>query len=174
METSQAVQIRKRTDDDLRALRLLAEDVLELDGYPPRVPKDLDYFIAAPDALASFVAITGGERVGHVCVSRSSSPEVLRLAQQALGVPPHRLAVVARLLVSPTHRQQRIARSLLAQAVAEAARLRRVPTLDVAVHFDRAIALYESSGWRRLGTVSVEITGMQPLDEYVYAMESSS
>lgn len=57
METSRAVQVRNRTDDDLPALRVLAEDVLELDGYPPRVPKDLDHFIAAPGALASFEEI---------------------------------------------------------------------------------------------------------------------
>jgi len=172
VERSPAAQVRYRTDDDLPALGSLTEGVLELDGYPPRVPKDLDYFIAAPDALASFVATAGGEVVGHVSVSPTSSPEVLGLAQQALGVPPHQLAVVARLLVSPTHRRQGIARALLAQAVAEAALLGRVPILDVAVHFDRAIALYESSGWRRLGLVSVDITGMERLDEYVYTTQS--
>lgn len=172
MGTSEAVQVRNRTDEDLPAIRRLAEDVLQLDGYPPRVPKDLGRFVAAPEALASFVATTEGRVVGHVCVTPSSSPEVLGLAQQALGVPAHRLAVVARLLVSPTHRQRGIARALLAEATAEAARLGRLPVLDVAVHFDRAIALYESSGWRRLGLVSVDITGMEPLDEYVYAAKS--
>jgi hypothetical protein len=55
------LSVRRRSVDDLHELRQLADDALRLDGYPPRVPKDLGKFIAAPDALASFVAL-GDER----------------------------------------------------------------------------------------------------------------
>ena len=168
MRLTETVRIRSRSGDDLPALRQLAEDVLRLDGYPPRLPRDLGRFIAASDALASFVAVSEGQVVGHVCVSPSSSPEVLDLAQRALGVPTQQLAVVARLLVSPAHRRNGFAQALLAEALGEVARLGRTPILDVATHFDAAMSLYERSGWRRLGQVSVDISGMEPLDEYVY------
>lgn len=169
MVAHDTVQVRNRADDDLPALRQLAQDVHTLDGYPPRLPRDLAQFIAVPDALASFVATVGGQVIGHVCVNPSSSPEVLGLAQQALGVECEDVAVVARMLVSPTARRRGVARALLGEAVAEARRLGRRPILDVATHFAGAIALYESAGWRRLGLVSVDISGMEPLEEYVYA-----
>ena len=168
MDAQDTVQVRSRADDDLPALRQLAQDVHALDGYPPRLPQDLGQFVAAPGALASFVATANGQVIGHVCVSPSSSPEVLGLAQQALGVQRKDIAVVARMLVSPTTRRRGVARALLTEAVAEARRLGRTPILDVATHFTGAIALYESAGWRRLGLVSVDIPGMEPLDEYVY------
>ncbi|HEV2068597.1 MAG TPA: GNAT family N-acetyltransferase [Acidimicrobiales bacterium] len=168
MRLTETVRIRSRSGNDLPALRQLAEDVLRLDGYPPRLPRDLGRFIAAPDALASFVAVSEGQVVGHVCVSPSSSPEVLDLARRALGVSTQQLAVVARLLVSPAHRRNGFAQALLAEALAEVARLGRTPILDVATHFDAAMSLYERSGWRMLGQVSVDISGMEPLDEYVY------
>ncbi|MDT0274692.1 bifunctional GNAT family N-acetyltransferase/NUDIX hydrolase [Blastococcus goldschmidtiae] len=165
---TRAVHVRRRSDDDLPALRRLAESMLQRDGYPPRVPHDLGRFIAAPGALAAFVAVSDGEVVGHVCVSPSGSPEVLDLARRALGVPEQRLAVVARLVVARPHRRQGTARTLLAEALTEVLRLGRTPVLDVATHLAGAIALYERAGWRRLGQVSVAISGAEPLDEYVY------
>jgi GNAT superfamily N-acetyltransferase len=84
-------------------------------------------------------------------------------------MPSQQLAVVARLLVSPTHRRKGVAQALLAAALAEANRLDRTPILDVATHFEKAISLYETCGWRRLGQVAVEIAGVEPLEEYVYA-----
>lgn len=162
------MQVRSRAAGDLPVLRQLAEDVHALDGYPPRLPQDLGQFIAAPEALASFVATANGQVVGHVSVSPSSSPEVLELAEQTLAVQRQDIAVIARMLVSPTTRRQGVARALLTEAVAEARRLGRTPILDVATHFTGAIALYESAGWQRLGLVSVDISGMEPLDEYVY------
>jgi GNAT superfamily N-acetyltransferase len=168
MDTTGSVRVRRRSDDDVPALRRLAEAVLQRDGYPPRPPQDLARFIAAPDALAAFVAVSEGQVVGHVCVSPSGSPEVLDLARRASGVPVQRLAVVARLVVAPAHRRNGSARALLAEALAEATRLGRLPVLDVATHFAGAISLYDRSGWRRLGRVSVAMPGTEPLDEYVY------
>lgn len=168
MASGEAARVRRRSDDDLPALRRLADEVLRLDGYPPRRPQDLGRFMAAPDALAAFVAVRDGQVVGHVCVSPSGSPEVLDLARRALRVPEQRLAVVARLLVSPAHRRDGVAGALLAEAEEEAARLGLIPVLDVATHFAAAIALYERSGWRRLGQVSVAFPGAEPLDEHVY------
>ena len=168
MDVADMMEVRSRTNGDLPSLRQLAQDVHALDGYPPRLPRDLGQFVAAPEALASLVATINEQVVGHVCVSPSSSPEVLGLAKQALGLQSEDIAVVARMLVSPTTRRRGVARALLTDAVAEARRLGRTPILDVATHFAGAIALYESAGWRRLGLVSVDISGMEPLDEYVY------
>ena len=160
--------IRRRSGDDLGQLRELSDEILQLDAYPPRRPRDLGEFVAAPNALASFVAARAGQVVGHVCVSPSSSPEVLDLATRVLGVEAAHLAVVARLLVSPAHRRQGIARALLGEALAETRRLGRTPILDVATHFHPAISLYEECGWRRAGRVTVGMGEMEPLDEYVY------
>lgn len=160
--------IRRRREADLPALRTLAAEVLALDGYPPRVPDDPERFVAAPTALAAFVAEAGGSVVGHVCLQPSGSPEVLVLAGQVLDAEVGRLCVVARLFVAPRQRRTGVARTLLASAVEEAEELGRRPVLDVATHFVAAISLYERLGWRRAGTVTVDMGDRPPLDEHVY------
>lgn len=82
----------------------LARTVLESDGYPPVVPQNLRGFIESPEALSAFVATGDGQVVGHVCVNPTSSREVMALAAHELSVAPERLAVVARLVVSPDRR----------------------------------------------------------------------
>ena len=74
MVLGEAALIRRRSEDDLPALHRLAAEVHRLDGYPPRPPRDLGQFIAAPDALAAFVAVSDGQVVGYVCVSASAAP----------------------------------------------------------------------------------------------------
>ena len=44
----------------------------------------------------------------------------------------------------------------------------RWPILEVATHFDAAIALYERAGWTRAGRVNVHFRDAEPLAEYVY------
>ena len=85
----------------------------ELDRYPMFLPIDFRRFISAPDALAAWVAEDDGEVIGHVALRPSSSEAVLAMAVEVLRVPPDRLGVVARLLVSPEHRRRGVARSLL-------------------------------------------------------------
>jgi GNAT superfamily N-acetyltransferase len=162
------VVIRRRRAFDLAALEALAAEVLAVDGYPPRVPDDLARFVAAPSALAAFVADGDGKVVGHVCLSPSGSPEVMAMARDALDAAPEQLCVVARLFVAPGHRRAGIAGHLLGAALDEARVLGRRPVLDVATHLETAVALYERLGWRRVGTVTVDMGARPPLDEHVY------
>ena len=59
-------------------------------------------------------------------------------------------------------------RSLLATAVRDAHRRHRHPVLEVGVHHDAAIGLYESCGWRRVGEVTFHLDGEPSLRRYVY------
>jgi GNAT superfamily N-acetyltransferase len=162
------MDVRARTVEDLDALVRLARRVHRHDGYPPRRPGDLRAFVAGDDAVAAWVAVVSGRIVGHVALHRTSSPEVMALARSATGCAAGELAVVARLLTDPAARRQGVGAALLAVATQGSVARGRRPILDVATHFDAAIALYERAGWERVGTVTVAVPGDEPLDEHVY------
>jgi GNAT superfamily N-acetyltransferase len=162
------VNVRPRTAGDLGACERLAREVHRADGYPPRRAGDLHGFVAAAGALGAWVAESHGDVVGHVALQPRSSPAVMALAGGATGLPAERLAVVARLLVAPAHRGVGIGGALLACATAASVGHDRRPILDVAVHFDAAIRLYERAGWTCAGRVTVTFAGEEPLDELVY------
>lgn len=162
------VDVRARTDADLDRLVQLAGVVHELDGYPRYLPGDLRAFLATSGAMNAWVAASGAEIVGHVALHPASSAAVMRLVAEVTGQPPERFGVIARLLVSPTVRGRGIGRSLLLTAANEAVEHGLRPMLDVAVHHGPAINLYESSGWVRVGRVTVTFGHGGALDEYVY------
>ena len=162
------VELRPRTDDDLDACELLAREVHDVDGYPPRFADDLRHFVSASGALAAWVAAWDGAIVGHVALQPTSSPAVMALAGEATGRASDRLGVVARLLVAPAHRRKGLGGALLDVAAQAAHERGRWPILDVATHFDAAIGLYERSGWICAGRVSVAFRDAEPLAEYVY------
>ncbi|HVM13803.1 MAG TPA: GNAT family N-acetyltransferase [Egibacteraceae bacterium] len=162
------MQLRLRTDDDLDGCELLAREVHELDGYPPRFAHDLRSFVSASGALAAWVAACEGAIVGHVALQPTSSPEVMALAGEATGRVTDGLGVVARLLVAPAHRRNGLGRTVLGVAAKAAHDQGRWPVLDVATHFDAAILLYERSGWARAGLVEVRFVDDEPLAEFVY------
>ena len=147
----------------------MAEIVYRRDGYPVALPDDVGGFIVSPDAMAAWVAEDHGTIVGHVALHPDGSDPVMSLAASALAQPRDALAVVARLLVSPTHRRQGVAASLLASATAAAWAAGRRPVLDVATHFADAVRLYEALGWTRLGRVSVDIGETDLVDEFVFS-----
>lgn len=162
--------IRPRTSADLDALEVIAAEVHELDGYPSFVGPDhtLRSFIAPDDALASWVAFEDGGVVGQVVLRPRSAPGSVVLAARALGVEVESLAFVARLLVAPRGRRRGIARALLECTVDEAHRLRRRTVLDVVTRDVAAIALYDASGWRRLGSHTMTLPSGELLDLHVY------
>jgi GNAT superfamily N-acetyltransferase len=110
-----------------------------------------------------------GDVIGHVGLVARSMPSVMELASAALGRPADQLAVVARLFVSPRVRGHGTARELLRRAEAAAAARGLHPVLDVDTELSAAIALYESAGWTRAGTVTVRFgDGDRVLNEHVY------
>jgi GNAT superfamily N-acetyltransferase len=160
--------VRERIEADLGDCVRLAHVVHELDRYPTFLPIDLRRFISAPDALVAWVAEDDGEVIGHVALRPSCSAAVLAMAVEALRVPPDRLGVVARLLVSPARRRQGVARGLLEVACEEAHSRGLWPILDVVTYQHAAIALYEKGGWTRAGQVTSRYGDDVVLDEFVY------
>ena len=166
-------RVRPRVDDDLDALEALAEVVHALDGYPPRLPRGLRRFVESPGHFGAWVGSDedGGAVVGHVCLNGASSSPVMTMAVEVTGADA--FGVVARLFVSPACRRLGVGEQLLATAADEARRRGLLPILDVSVTFDAAIALYERTGWQRLGRVQVDVGDGGPVfDEFVYALPS--
>ena len=170
MEVTGGVVIRPREAADLSGLVEIAEAVNRLDGYPPYFPdRDFVAFLVSDDALAAWVAEVDGRLGGHVALHGRSSKKVMEAAGTALSVPQDRLGVVARLLVAPDLRRAGIGRALLDTA-AESCRARGLrPILDVGVALTKAVSLYDSAGWQRLGQVTVQFGGRFTFDEFIYA-----
>lgn len=165
--------IRPRRPSDGPRLEAIALETHRLDAYPKYLPGDVLSFLVRPDALAGWVAEADGEVAGHVALHADTAAEVMEAAQDATGLDRSRLAVVARLLVSPTTRRVGAGRALLGTATAEARRLGRRAVLDVVEEHRAAIALYERCGWIRAGRVTWHLPDGRPLHEFVYLAPTS-
>jgi ribosomal protein S18 acetylase RimI-like enzyme len=95
-------------------------------------------------------------------------PNVVALASQSLGVPPERLGVVARLMVSPEARRMGIGQTLLELATQEALDRDLCPVLDVVTDHAAGIAMYERAGWIKAGVVTSELSVGRSFEEIVY------
>jgi GNAT superfamily N-acetyltransferase len=170
LATSGSIRVRPRTDEDLDACTEMAAAVHRLDGYPPYLPDgDLRALFTRPAALAAYVALVDEHVVGHVGLHPSGPCEAVELASAALGCGPTQLGIVARLLTAPASRRTGIGRALL-QTAASAARERGlIPVLDVWVELTGAIALYEATGWRKLGSVETQLPDGRTLREHVFS-----
>jgi GNAT superfamily N-acetyltransferase len=160
--------IRPRLDADIDECVRIAAVVQEHDGYPGRRPRDLRAFLVSSDALSAWVADDDGRIAGHVAVHGASLPIVMATAAAALSLDPSELAVVARLIVDPAMRRFGVGRALLEAGAAAARQHGRHPILDVATHYDAAIALYDSCGWRNAGEVTMVFGDGTELPSYVY------
>lgn len=160
--------IRVREDDDLISCAGLVREVHAADGYPRYLPADLTSFLCPANPHGLWVAENDGQLAGHVALVPRSVPAAMELAAAALGRREDQLAVVARLFVSPRARGTGAGRLLLDAATAEAAARGLWPILDVDTELTAAIALYESRGWTRAGTVTITFKDGNTLREHVY------
>jgi GNAT superfamily N-acetyltransferase len=161
-------RVRARVDADIDRCARLVDVVHVCDGYPAYLPDDVLRFVASHDAYAAWVAEAGGRIVGHVALHSRGAREVMALVREAIGIDDRAVAVVARLLVSPTARRQGIGRALLATATGDATARGLRPIVDVATHYKPAIELYEAAGWIRIGTATLQLPDGASLDEFVY------
>jgi GNAT superfamily N-acetyltransferase len=163
------VIIRLRTDDDLDACIAIVQRVHERDNYPAFLP-DNDYrrLLTRPTALAAYVATDGDRVVGHAALHASRPGAATELASRELSCDLPQLGVVARLFTDPIRRRAGLARALLEAVTADARNRDLVPILDVWVELRPAVAFYDACGWRRLGTVDVNLPDGTTFTEYVF------
>ena len=162
--------IRPRHADDVGECARLLTAVWERDRYPIYWPGDATAFVARGDELGAWVASDAGRGVvGHVALHPSSWEGVMEVALAALDCGEDDLAVVARLMVAPSARRAGIGRALLTCATRDAAARRRTAILDVAAHYDAAVALYDDAGWRRIGEVMFPMPDGSAVKEIVFA-----
>lgn len=167
-----AVLIRARSAADLEACVALLLAVHRSDGYPRHLPSDVGRFVSPDHETDAWVAVVRDEVVGHVALHRAADDPTLAAAQRATGLAPGRLAVVARLLVSPGHRRDGVGRALLDRAVARAGERGQRAVLDVVQDAAAPVALYEASGWERLEPLALHFPGDVRLDLWVYLAPS--
>jgi GNAT superfamily N-acetyltransferase len=160
--------IRPRRGGDIAACVELLREIHQLDSYPRYLPADPESFLLEEDAYGCWVAELDGAVVGHVALVKRTSAAAMKIAADALGRPDDELAVVARLFVSGRARRSGAGRGLLGTATAAAIALGRWPVLDVTTDAAAAVALYEGSGWTRVGTATIRFGDGHTLDEHVY------
>ena len=132
-------------------------DVLVLvhacDGYPVEGVDDARAWVELPEALGQWTALLRNRPVGHVALLRPALEDGAPALLAAEGGPVDRVAVLARLFVSPNARGKGIANALMAAAESNAHQMQLGLVLDVLTKDRRALQLYEARGWRRLGRI---------------------
>lgn len=148
--------VRERRNQDDRRLAQIIEAANDVDGYPPHWPGPAARFIAGPGELGSFVFEEHGEVRGHVAIYENTAHSVMNLAAEALGTPTGTLSAIARLFVDPAARRSGIGSALLHAATTFSHSAGRRPILDVWERLPPAIAFYDSAGWKRVGSTTIE------------------
>ena len=141
--------IRARVAEDLAGCFAMLRQVHEHSGYPSTWPADPGGWLTPADLVVAWVAEEGGLIAGHVVLVRGIRYECLL---EATGRDPDELGGIARLFVAPAARRRGLARSLLEAAVASAKERGLRPVLDVVDDSRAAVAVYERSGWKLVGT----------------------
>ena len=127
------MEVRDLGQQDLADWERLAEVIHQVDGYAMYMPTDLQSFLVSTDAHGAWVAVENGDLWGHVALHPRAWEGVMDLVRRATGLGDDGLAVVARLLVSPTARRRGLGRALLQGAANNARGMGLRPILDVVV-----------------------------------------
>ncbi len=160
--------IRRRRSEDLAACLALLREVHLDDRYPSRWPRDPAQWLAGRERLAAWVSETDGTLDGHLSLHATDPSRARREWLSALGVPAERIAVVSRFFVARSARGRGIGGALMQAAEQHVAPQGIRLALNVADHNLDAVAFYERSGWRRVGTASLALDDGSALPLLVY------
>jgi len=160
--TSEVIDIRRRTADDMKGSIASLAQVHGSDGYPVNWPADPSRWLTPSGLLDAWVAVaveseagrTVERVVGHVAIQDGAAAKPPPIGP--VGIPPERLACVSRLFVAPAARGRGTAARLLDECARYAAGHRRRLVLDVVDDGRAAIRLYERAGWRRVASTRAE------------------
>jgi GNAT superfamily N-acetyltransferase len=160
------VRIRPKEQRDVDDLVGLLAEVQRTDGYPRFLRGDRARFVTPPYERSAWVAVRDGAVVGHVALHDAASDPTCDAACRATGLPPERLAVLARLLVAPGVRRRGVARALVGVATEAAHAQGRRVVLDV-VQDATAVGFYDALGWQRIEALRLDL-GPVVLDLWVF------
>jgi GNAT superfamily N-acetyltransferase len=151
MPLSPGFIIRPRLPADVDACVAVLEEVHTADGYPLIWPADPYRWLDPRGLLTAWVAEDAGRVIGHIILSRAEGAGAARWSG-ACSLPPQSLASVRALFVSPAARGHGVGAALLTHALKEARSSGRHAALEVLEYDRAAIALYERTGWTRVGS----------------------
>ncbi|MEV4111042.1 GNAT family N-acetyltransferase [Nonomuraea sp. NPDC049695] len=123
------MKVRLRTPEDMDACVEALAQVQAVDRYPVDWPDDPRRWLTPADLTSAWIATEAGAVLGHVGITRD--------------------AEIVRLFVTPAARGRRLAAQLLDSVRAA---VHGPLKLEVSSEGRAAIALYERSGWRRVGS----------------------
>ncbi|MFI7230943.1 GNAT family N-acetyltransferase [Nonomuraea angiospora] len=123
------MEIRDRTPDDLDACTKALAEVQAGDRYPVDWPRDPARWLTPDGMVRAWIAVEGEAVLGHVALTRDME--------------------VTRLFVTPAARGRGLAARLLGTVRAA---VETPLKLEVSSEGTAAIAFYERSGWRRVGS----------------------
>jgi GNAT superfamily N-acetyltransferase len=121
--------------------------------------------LSEPEPIAAWVVENDDGIAGHVALNPSASAAVTRTVRSA-GIEGE-LGVVARLLVDPRCRRQRLGALLLEHASLHAVSLGLIAVLDVVATSTAAIRLYRREGWIEIGQTSFDLPDGRRVAELV-------
>lgn len=151
-QSGKGVQIRAREPGDMRACVQLLGEVHRSDAYPLLWPEHPDRWLTPATLIEAWVAEDAGEIAGHIALCSAAGESAVLEWEVATRVPAERMGVIAKFFVAPRAQRQGIGAALL-QTATDTARARRfTPVLEVLAHNGSAIALYERTGWRCVGS----------------------
>jgi GNAT superfamily N-acetyltransferase len=147
--------IRPRRSDDLDALADVLVRVHALDGYPVEGVEHPRAWLTPARQLAAWTALVSNTPVGHIALvkaNRDDAAAAMWLRSEAAGELDS-VAIPVRLFVDPAYRGLGAAKQLMATVSEYAHAHGLVLVLDVMLKDQAAIHLYETLGYRRLGTI---------------------
>lgn len=152
-DATSTVTVRARRPGDVPRLVELLGAQQAGSGYPVRwpLPFPVEEFLVREGELGAWVAVVGGEVVGHVSVLRPRAGWEAEGWVAGTGEPVERLAAVAVLFVDPAAGGRGVGTVLLGRAVSYIREVGRVPVLDVVQEHSVAADLYRRRGWRVVG-----------------------
>ncbi|UPK75697.1 GNAT family N-acetyltransferase [Nocardioidaceae bacterium SCSIO 66511] len=151
----QAALVRRRHEDDLTELAQVLVRVHALDGYPVEGVADPEAWLTPDTELASWTAEYDGTIIGQITLAQATpDDDAAQVWRDATDGSIEELTIPLRLFVDPAHRDLGAGRDLMLAAGTYAVTHGRPIAFDVMLKDKRAIALYESIGCRRLGTIT--------------------
>lgn len=155
MSATTAPEIRLRTADDVPALVTLLAEQQAASSYPVRwpLPIPVEEFLIRPTELRAWVAVSGGDVVGHVAVASVDGP-FAALFEAGTGTDRHDMVSV--LFSGLASRGTGIGGRLLDTAVDWIRGRGRVPVLDVIAVHGAALAIYRRRGWVEVGAARMD------------------